>query len=73
MPVIPKRNFGRFCLMAFILLCLVLRTVFLGKNFEFMQKEMRPKPFQTVDELLKSNLKFYTSRINYDSLNETGI
>lgn len=52
---LPGRNFARFILMLFVLFSLVMRTAYQGKQFEFIQKEMRKKNVQTIDELVKLN------------------
>jgi predicted neutral ceramidase superfamily lipid hydrolase len=58
--VIPRRNFARFILMMFILYCLIIRTAWQSKIFEFMQKEMRKPGVKMVDEALEKYDKEYT-------------
>lgn len=45
--------------MMFILFCLVMRTAYQGKQFEFMQKEMRPKDVESIEEMIAENYTFY--------------
>jgi hypothetical protein len=59
MSTLPSRNFTRFVLTLFILLCLVMRTAYQGKQFEFMLQEMRPKDVETIDEMIARNFTFY--------------
>jgi hypothetical protein len=35
---LPGRNFARYCLMLFILFCLVMRTAYQGMQFDLMLK-----------------------------------
>jgi hypothetical protein len=53
MSVLPGRNFARFILMLYLLFCLVLRTAYQGKQFEFMGKEMRRPDPKTVENLIE--------------------
>lgn len=56
---LPGRNFARFLVMAFTLYSLVIRTVYQGKMFEFMQKEMRKSPVKSIDEIIAKNFTFF--------------
>jgi hypothetical protein len=47
---IPRQNFARFLAMVFILYCLIIRTAWQSKMFEFMQQEMRKPGVQTIEE-----------------------
>lgn len=58
---LPGRNFARFILMCFMLFCLVMRTAYQGKQYEFMQKEMRKRGLETIDELIDNNFTFFIS------------
>lgn len=57
--VLPGRNFARYILTMFILLCLVMRTAYQGKMFEFIQKEMRKPVVQTIREMIDDNFTIY--------------
>lgn len=59
MIILPGRNFARYLLTCFILFCLVLRTAYQGKQFEFLQKDMRPADVATIDEMIDKNFTFY--------------
>ena len=52
MVVLPGRNFARFVLMLYIMMCLVMRTAYQGKQFEFITKEMRRPDIKTIDEFI---------------------
>lgn len=45
--------------MCFILFCLVMRTAFQAKQFEFIQKVMRRADIETIDDLIKNNFTIY--------------
>jgi hypothetical protein len=57
--VLPRRNFSRFLLMVFILYCLIIRSAWLGKMFEFLQKEMRKPQVESIDEMIEDNFTFF--------------
>jgi hypothetical protein len=57
--VLPTRNFARFILMNYLLFSLVLRSAYLGKQFEFMQKEMRKPGIDSIDEMIQENYTLY--------------
>ena len=53
--LLPQRNVSRFMFMSFILFCLIMRTAYQGKYFEFLTSDMRRKPIQTIEELREKN------------------
>ncbi|CAO1388058.1 unnamed protein product [Diamesa tonsa] len=57
--VLPSRNFARFLLMIFLLFCLVIRTLYQGALFQFLQTDDREKEAQTIDELMDKGFDFY--------------
>lgn len=57
--VLPGRNFARYLLMCFMLFCLVVRTAYQGKQYEFMQKIMWKPDIQTIDEMVEQNFKLF--------------
>lgn len=59
--ILPSRNFARFLLMCFILFSLIIRTAYQGKSFEFLQKEMRKKTVQTIDEMITKNFTLHVA------------
>lgn len=59
LKVLPGRNFARFLLTTFALYCLIIRTAWQGKSFEFMQKEMRKPEVKSIDELIEKNFTFF--------------
>lgn len=59
--VLPARNFARFIVMLFILYCLIIRTAWQAKMFEFMQQEMRKPQISSIDEMLEKNYLIHAS------------
>lgn len=59
MIILPGRNFSRFLLTLYILFCLIIRTAYQGKQFEFLQKDMRPANVETIDEMIARNFTFF--------------
>lgn len=57
---LPGRNFARYLLMMFILFCLIIRTAYQGKMFEFLQQEMRKPEVKSVEEMIANNFTFLT-------------
>src|SRR5690349_22994219 len=50
--VVPRTNFARYLTMLFILFCLIIRTAWQSKIYEFMQKDVaKPEP-ETVEEMI---------------------
>lgn len=56
---LPSGNFARFIVMLFILFCLILRTAWQGKMFEFIQKNVTKVEIQSIDEMIEKNFTFY--------------
>lgn len=52
---LPTKNFPRFILTMFIYFCLIFRTCFQSKFFEFMTSEPRRSPPKTIEDLIERN------------------
>lgn len=59
--VLPKRNFARFLLMMFLMYSLVIRTLYQGTFYKFMQSNKNFKGIQSIDEMVKMDFKFYVA------------
>ena len=55
---VPRRNFARYLTMVFILYCLIIRTAWQGKMYEFMQKEIEKPRIQTIAEMIENGYFF---------------
>ena len=49
---LPTKNFSRFILIMFIFFCLIFRTCFQSKFFEFMTSEPRRPAPKTIDDVI---------------------
>jgi len=56
---LPNNNFPRFILMLFIYFCLIFRTCFQSKFFEFLTSEPRWPPLKTIEDLIDRNYNVY--------------
>ncbi|KAG5672234.1 hypothetical protein PVAND_002376 [Polypedilum vanderplanki] len=61
---IAKENASRILLILFIWFCLIFRTCYQSKMFEFITSEMRKPSPQTIDELFEQNFTIITQEIN---------
>ena len=57
--LLPNENFPRFILTLFIIFCLIFRTCYQNKLFEFMTSEPRRPPPRTTEELIEMNYSVY--------------
>lgn len=57
--ILPKKNFARFLLTMYLILCLVLRSIYQGSLFLFLQSDDRHKSVQHIEELVKFNYKIF--------------
>jgi hypothetical protein len=65
---LPGRNFARFLLMMFILLCLVMRTLYAGSLFRIIQLNIHHKEAQTIDDMIEHDFKIYYFESMHDML-----
>ena len=71
LKILPKTNVARFLLMNLILFCLIFRTAYQGKYFEFMTSNPTKKPINTIEELADKKFPIYTDYlkgIEFESL-----
>lgn len=62
----PGRNFARFLFMSFVLYCLVIRTAYQGKMYEFLAEDIRKPTIKTVQELFDAKIPIVTSQLEAD-------
>ncbi|CAO1398973.1 unnamed protein product [Diamesa hyperborea] len=60
--VLPKRNFSRVLLMFFLLFCLVVRSLYVGGLYIFLQSEQRTNEISTLDEINEKGFTVYMHR-----------
>lgn len=63
---LPRRNFPRFLLTMFLILCLVLRNSYQGALFSILQSDGRGKEIQTINEMIAKNFDFYIYESHLD-------
>jgi hypothetical protein len=54
--VTPSRNFARFLFMMFTILCLVVRTAYQGKMFDFLQYDIKQPIANTLQEVIDKQI-----------------
>jgi hypothetical protein len=57
--VLPSKSASRLLLATFVIYCLVMRTIYQGLLFKFLQADERQPPVMTVDELLEKNFQVF--------------
>ena len=65
--LLPRRNVSRFLFMNFILFCLVMRTAYQGKYFEFLTSDIQKKSIATIEEGAEKGFSIYMDYDNYKS------
>lgn len=63
---LPNRNFSRILLIQFVIFCLIVRSIYQGRLFNILRREIHQKEATTIDELFERNFMFYT----YETLSE---
>lgn len=58
----PSKSFARILFMMFTLFCLVIRTGYQGKMYDFMTSDVRHRMPQTIDDLFKSGIKIISDK-----------
>lgn len=54
--ILPRRNFGRYLLMLFLLWSLIFRSCYQGKLYKQLQAEDRKPGIQSFEELVEENV-----------------
>ncbi|XP_065072759.1 uncharacterized protein LOC135697101 [Ochlerotatus camptorhynchus] len=61
---LPKRNFARTLLILWILHCFVVRSLYQGLLFKYLQAESNHKPVETINEIEQSDLYYYIFKMS---------
>lgn len=56
---LPKMNFARFLLMMFLIFCFVMRTLYGGSLYGFLQSKIYNKEVQSINDMIKRDYKIY--------------
>ena len=68
--VLPKRNFSRVLLMFFLLFCLVIRSLYVGGLYNFLQSEQSTNEISTLDEINERELTVHMHQEISNILND---
>lgn len=58
---VPRRNFARSLLMMFLIFCLIMRTLYTGSLYRFLQSKVYHKEAQSIADMIEKDFKFYTA------------
>ncbi|XP_070496105.1 glutamate receptor ionotropic, NMDA 1-like [Chironomus tepperi] len=67
--ILPRKNFARFILMMTLILFLVIRSIYQGYLYKFLQSDGRHMEPQTVEELIDKKYIFILYESNLDLIN----
>lgn len=56
---LPQRNFAKFILMMYVLYCLIIKSCYEGKMFDYLQSEFKHPPKNSMKEMLAKGYTFY--------------
>lgn len=70
---LPGRNFARFLFILFAFYCLIIRTAWQSKMYEFMQKDMRKNEIKSIQELLDKKYDLHMSPHYKDAFKDISI
>lgn len=62
----PRENFSRFLLMMFLIFCLVIRNLYTGSLYRFLQTDIHHSEVESIDEMMDEGFKFYVSTSSLD-------
>lgn len=70
---LPNESILRFILIFFVMFCLIMRTCYQSKMFDFITTDMRKPPPKTLEEVIDRGYQFYTQQfMPINMLNELG-
>lgn len=58
----PQAHLPRLINMKFVLLCLIIRSIYQGSLYNFLQSGARTKPVQSIDEMIAKEFTFFMVR-----------
>lgn len=61
---LPRESSARILLMAVLMFTLVMRSLYQGSVFRFMQLDLRHKQVETIDEMIEEGFTFYFFDLN---------
>ncbi|XP_029711599.2 uncharacterized protein LOC115256781 [Aedes albopictus] len=64
LPRLPQRNFARTLLILWIIHCFIVRSLYQGSLFKYLQAESNQKAVETISEIEHSNLYYYIFKMS---------
>lgn len=61
-------NFARSLILFWIILWCVIRSVYEGALYTFLQDYRPPSPYDTIEKIIASNGKIITSNVGYENI-----
>lgn len=68
LQILPRKNFPRFLLAKFLIFTLIIRSLYQGKIFDIMKKDVRTVELKTIDQFIEHEFTFYISEYVVDRL-----
>ncbi|XP_058811320.1 ionotropic receptor 21a-like [Topomyia yanbarensis] len=59
----PGRNFARTLLLLWVIFCFVIRTLYQGSLYLYLQRSMSHAPLETMDDIHRSGIPYYMLEI----------
>lgn len=69
--VLPVNNFCRIVITNLVIFCLVLRSLYQGSLFTFLQTDVKEKEVQSIDEMFERKFNFYLIKTYFEYLDVT--
>lgn len=64
--ILPRENFARILLVTFVIFCLIIRTLYQGSLYRFLQSDIHHLEVQSIDDMILKGFKFYVSQSSLD-------
>ena len=61
-PIVPSTSFARFVLMMFMIFCLIMRSIYQGSLYKFLQADGTNQQIKSFDDLITRHYKFYIGK-----------
>lgn len=68
--ILPQKHHKRIILATFLLFTLVIRSLYQGALFQFLQADKRHKEIHSTDEMMEKGFRFYMYQAYAESLND---
>jgi hypothetical protein len=62
---LPRQSYSQVLFATFMLYSLVIRTIYVGILFNYLQNDLKHKEFQNVDEMIEEDFDFYVFESMY--------